>query len=74
MQQKLAEQISTLNPTFRLEDNYIGRGCTSPTYAVIIPCITVLVKELINKSNKFEDFKNVERFKLDNLGLNYIIY
>jgi hypothetical protein len=74
MQKKLALSIAELDYEFSLVEDYIGRGCSTPTYAVVVPSLGQLLQVLIEYSEDLNGFTNVGRLQIDNLGLNYIIY
>lgn len=74
MDKKLAETIVSLNPEFDLISNYKGRGCYKDTYGVSIPSFSILIQELIINSEMFNSVEEVGYLRIDNLGMNYIIY
>lgn len=74
MEAKLAKTIVEMDYSFKLLDDYKGRGNCVPTYAVVVPSLTHLIQSLIEDSESLEGFNRVGRFQIDNLGHNYIIY
>lgn len=74
MEAKLAKTIAEMDYDFKLLDDYQGKGNCVPTYAVIVPSLSHLIQNLIEDSESLENFKRVGRFKIDNLGHNYILY